>query len=222
MMYCACGRWTPALIVTGVSGSPARLLIAATILDGRRSSTRARLRISASWADHVFGKSSGQRRTIVPGAFVTSGTPFRSRISPRGASILIVLIWLFCAARRYSVPERTWSAQSRKKRTAKTATATTLRTARRTASLGVNRYGVSTRSSGGRNSAGRRRRGGTPVVLLKELHLADRLRYVPEVEHPAAEDEDRDRDQQVQQQSRRQRIEEDRAGRSALADHEPE
>src|SRR5215213_5405573 len=211
MMYCACGRWTPALMVTGVSGSPARVLIAATILAGRRLSTRARLRISASWADHVFGRSSGQRRTIVPGAFVTSGIPFRSRINPRGASILIVLIWLFCAARRYSVPERTWSAQSRKNSTAKTATATTLRTASRTASFGVNRYGVSTRSSGGRNSAGRSRRGGTRVVLLKELHLANRLGDVPELEHPAAEDEDRDRDQEVQQQGRRQRVEQDGA-----------
>jgi hypothetical protein len=74
----------------------------------------------------------------------------RSTIDPRGASRRTVLSWLFRAAFSYFVPERIWSDQSRRKRTAKTASAIVARIATRNAIFGVKRYGSSTRGSRGR------------------------------------------------------------------------
>src|SRR6476620_10173074 len=75
----------------------------------------------------------------------------RSTIVPRGASRRTVRIWLFSAAFSYLVPERIWSDQRRRKRTAKTASAIAARIATRSAIFGVKRYGSSTRGSRGSN-----------------------------------------------------------------------
>src|SRR5262245_10544163 len=56
----------------------------------------------------------------------------------------IVRSWLFCAAARYVSPDSTWSAQRRKKRTAKTKRTIAPSTPRRSAICGVIRYGPST------------------------------------------------------------------------------
>ena len=69
---------------------------------------------------------------------------------PLGASRRTVRIWLFSAAFSYFVPERIWSDQSRRKRTAKTTSATAARIATRSAIRGVKRYGSSILGSGGR------------------------------------------------------------------------
>ena len=61
----------------------------------------------------------------------TRTSPSRSRMSPRGAITLYSRVRLFFASARYSSPERTCRFQSRKKRTAKRATATPPSTATR-------------------------------------------------------------------------------------------
>ena len=103
-----------------------------------------------------------------------------STMFPRGASTWIVRTKFVFASSRYLVPESTCSAQSRRKSTAKTASATKPRIATRSASWGVSRYGSSTRGSAGRN---RRERGS----LAKEPHLVDAVEHVDGREEPARE-----------------------------------
>src|SRR5512132_2337944 len=140
--------------------------------------------------------------------FVTSSFPLRSRICPRGASIRTDRSWLSSAAWRYCGPERTCSAQSRKKSAPKTASATAPMIAIRSASWGVNRYGLSTRGSGGRNRF-EPVRGGR--VLAKEPHLRDALRLGREREQAPDERVHRQGQEQVQPDLRRQRVEQHHA-----------
>ena len=79
-----------------------------------------------------------------PGARARSGCrpatlPLRSRISPRGAWILISRMRLFFASARYSSPESTCRNQRRKKTAAKTTSAMPPRIATRSANCGVRR-----------------------------------------------------------------------------------
>src|SRR5215210_3111797 len=131
----------------------------------------------------------------MPSTLPTSTLPFRSRITPRRASIRIVRSWLFCAARRYCSPERTYSAHRRRNRIAKTASASAPRIANRNASLGVSRYGSTTLGSGGRKRDERR--------SAKEPDL--RPWPLGAAEEPADECVDRDREQQVEQDRRHER-----------------
>src|SRR4051812_24209851 len=66
----------------------------------------------------------------------TRTLPSRSRMSPRGAITLYSRVRLFLASARYCEPESTCRSQSRKKRTAKRATAMPPRTALRRARRG--------------------------------------------------------------------------------------
>src|SRR5579862_63534 len=166
---------------------------------------------SLRWAGQLFGRSAGQSSTRVPGTLLTSVWPSRSRIGPRGASIISVRTRLSFACERYLLTARTWSAQRRRKSTAKIASATAPRTPTRSASCGVRRYGSSTRGSGGRN-----RRGGE---LAKQPYLVDAVGQLVRWEEPAHERVDRQREDQVQQQVRRQGREE-HARRGRVAEHE--
>ena len=69
--------------------------------------------------------------------FSTSGWPWRSTISPRGACTFISRTRLFCAWASYLSPESTWRYQSRKKIRANITSATPPITATRKASCGV-------------------------------------------------------------------------------------
>src|SRR6266545_1053758 len=141
--------------------------------------------------------------------------PARSLIGPRGASMRTVRSWLFCAARRNWLPERTWRAQSRKKRTLNAASARKPRMPIRNASCGVSRNGPSTRGSGGRNLPGRSGTG----RLANELDL--RARLGPQ-EQPSSEGKDRESEEEIEHDARRQRVDEGDAGRSRVAKHEME
>src|SRR5207247_10926613 len=134
----------------------------------------------------------------------TTLRPFRSRIGPRNAGTRISRAWLFRAASRYVVPERTSSAHSRKKSAPKTASATAPTIAIRNASCGVRRYGSSTRGSGGRNLL-------LPArcpALAKEAHLADPTGGLTRREEPPAEAVDRQRQEDVEHDLLRQRVDE--------------
>src|ERR1044072_6927437 len=148
--------------------------------------------------------------------FVTSSWPLRSRIWPRGASIRTERSWLSSAAWRYCGPESTCSAHSRKKSTPKTARATAPRIPMRRASCGVNRYGLSTRGSGGRNRF-------EPVrgtrVLAKEPHLRGALRLRREREQAPRERVHREGQQQVQRDLCRQRVDQHALRGDGVAEH---
>src|SRR5215216_6680433 len=137
-----------------------------------------------------------QRWTAWPAALPTRTAPLRSRIGPRGACSRTVRSWLFCAACRYCGPERIWSAQRRRKSTAKTPSRITPRIASRNATCGVSRYGSATRGSGGRKRLDGER--GSPVpALAKESHRGEPLEPVRAAEEPADERVDRQREQQI-------------------------
>src|SRR5512133_204173 len=102
----------------------------------------------------------------------------------------MVRSWLFCAVRRYWSPESTWSAQRRRKRTAKAPIATVPSTPIRRAIWVVTRYGLSVRGSGGRNRRDLLRLP-FPLVLAKEAHLGRAVRPAHRPQHPARDRVDR-------------------------------
>ncbi len=132
-------RFTDSRTVTGVIGSFPIRLIPTSIWRTGTFSTIERRFSSARRACQVFGRSAGESWTAVPGTVATSGWPPPSKISPRCASIRTERIWLSWAAFRYRGPERTCSAQSRKKRIPNTTSATAARIPIRSASCGVKR-----------------------------------------------------------------------------------
>src|SRR5271170_124477 len=96
----------------------------------------------------------------------------------------IVRTRLSFASARYLSPESTWSAQRRRKSTAKMASATKPRIATRSASCGVSRYGSSTRGSDGRKRRDSR--------SAKEAHLVDTVVHVGRREEAPHERIDRE------------------------------
>src|SRR5919201_3814571 len=118
--------------------------------------------------------------------------------------------WLFCAARSSCSPLRTCNDQSRRKSVAKIATASVPRIPILSASLGVGRYGFSTRGSGGRNRREMTRLG-------NQAYLAGDPLARPE--QPSRHRVDGNRQDQVEENGWHDRSE-DRARRSALAEHE--
>src|SRR4029450_3677791 len=145
--------------------------------------------------------------TAVPARFCTMARPKRSTIGPRLASTRRVRSWLFSAAWRYCVPERTCRAQRRKKRTPKAASTRKPRIPMRNTIWAVRRYGASTRGSGGRKRPGL---GGIGRLAKLDLVRAPRLRRC---EQTAAECEDRDGEQQVEHDLGRECIDEGDARR---------
>src|SRR5215210_457113 len=146
--------------------------------------------------------------------------PERSRIVPRAASTRTVRTWFSCAACRYRSPASTSNAQSRRKSTAKTASASAPSTPTRIASCGVKRYGSATRGSGGRNRCEGERRSGNELAI--EAHLRDAVGRRDAPEHGPAEREDRRRDEQVQRDAGQERLEERAPRRHLLAEQEVE
>src|SRR4051812_2916725 len=159
--------------------------------------------------------SDGQSWTAVAGAFVTSGTPFRSKIRPRCAGTRTERYEFAWAWSTYFVPARTCNAQRRRKRAAKTTSRSTLRIATRTTMRGVGRYGSTTVSA----FASARRGGRAVVVLAKELHLGRVVAAVERPQQPAHERVD-GRGQDQVQHDRRHDAARDRARRRPLPEHE--
>src|SRR5204862_706518 len=118
--------------------------------------------------------------------------------------------WLFSAVFRYCEPESTCSAQSRRKSTPKTPSATTPRMATRSAIRGVNRQGSSMRGSGGM-----KRRDGTRDST-KQPHLL-RLEPLARAEEPAHERIDGGGQEEAEEHARQQPVDENRAGGAAVA-----
>src|SRR4029077_1191983 len=150
-------------------------------------------------AGHFFGMSAGHSSTRVPGTFSTSTCPLRSSTGPRGASSRSVRTRLSFATARYLSPARTCSAQRRKKRTAKTASARNARIATRNASCGVSRYASPTRGSPGRKRPGR-------AALAKETHLADTVAKLERREDPADQRVHRQREHEVEEKGKRKAV----------------
>src|SRR5262249_54674741 len=134
--------------------------------------------------------------------------------------------WLFTAACRYCGPERTCSAQSRKKRTPKTAIAAPPRIAICSAICGVSRKGSATPGVDGRNVRGpapfvggrrRRLRAGRTSVLAKQLHLLEAGRR--RAEEAAAKRVHRQRQDQVEDQLERKRVQKHPRGRGRVVEH---
>src|SRR4029453_2783250 len=131
-------------------------------------------------------------------------------MGPRSASVDLGWSRLSCAVRRNSFPERTWSDQSRTKRTPNAARTRNPRIPIRKRSCGVSRYGTSTRGSRGRKRPGRIGTG----RLANELHLR---RALGRLEQQLDEGEDREGQEQVERDRRGQLVDEGdfRAGGAA-------
>src|SRR5919106_1383620 len=154
----------------------------------------------------------------MPATFETTVRPCRSTIGPRGASTRTRRSWLFWAAFRYSSPERTWSDQRRRKRTANTMSATAPRTPTRSARPGVSRYGSRTRGSGGRNrSDGDRRSRYAPSD--NDLDLRRELPNDALVHDRADEQVDGEREHEVREQRRDENRHEREARDDVVAEH---
>src|SRR5436190_17330479 len=177
---------------TGVIGSLRCRRIVTPICDSGTSRTRASRWSSPTRCARSRGRSDSRTCTSVPARFVTRTCPNSSRIGPRGAWTRTVRSWLFCAARRYCEPDSTCRAQSRRKRTAKTASASIPSTPMRSARAGVRRYGSCARGSGGRNRRDRTR-------LAKELDLPHAVAPLARAEDAAHERVDREREQNVEE-----------------------
>src|SRR4029450_4824474 len=138
----------------------------------------------------------------------------RSTIVPRGASRRTVLSWLFSAAFSYFVPERIWSDQSRRKRTAKTPSAIAARIATRNAIFGVKRYGSSTRGSRGRKRPAR----GAVGLLANRVDPLDALAAVGLADDEAREAVDGPGQDQVEDDPLEERRPEHRSRRGGLTE----
>src|SRR5207249_9648641 len=119
----------------------------------------------------------------VDGVFVTSGTPLRSRIRPRGAGNRRTRNEFACAWATYFWPASTCSAHSRRKSAAKIASRTPPRIATRSASFGVTRYGSTTDLPRRGSLRGAR----SVVVLAKQLHLRCVITVGTRTQKPACE-----------------------------------
>src|SRR4051794_30555126 len=206
---------TSCFTVTGVNGSRRpRMTARATRMYGtstrRASRCSSRIRVALS-----FGRSLGQTWIAVPATLETSTRPLRSRIGPRGACTRTVRSWLFWAARRYSVPFRTCSAQSRSSSTAKTVSVSIPRTPIRSAIRGVRRYGSAVRGSGGRNRRDLER-------SAKQPDLGGALGPLGRRQDPPDRGVHRECDQEVEEDGRHERVDEHGAGRGVLPEHEVE
>src|SRR5579864_6459961 len=154
----------------------------------------------------------------VAGAFVTSATPFRSTICPRGACTRTVRNELAAAWFTYFVPASTCSAQRRSKRTAKMTSIATPRTLTRRRRLELGRYGSTTLLLRGRK---RFERGRSPaaVVLAKELHLGGEVGALAGAKKEADQRVHRRGEHEVHHDRRREASHHS-ARRCALAEHE--
>src|SRR3954452_11152992 len=117
--------------------------------------------------------------------FVASGLPLRATIVPRGAGRRTARNDWACAWSTYFVPARTCNAHRRRKSAAKTPSTIAPITATRTERRCVTRYGSTTVSAV--SARGGRRRGGSVVVLAKELHLRREVATVERAQHTADE-----------------------------------
>src|ERR687896_1047470 len=158
----------------------------------------------------LSGRRSGESLTAWPTRLRTSTRPSRSTISPRGACTLISRSWLFFASATYLSPDSTCRYQSRKKMTAKAASAMPPTIATRTASCGV---------SVGRRSLSR-------YIAALDLHapqaeragLARRLPAAPDLERVARQGRPQELADPGEDGEGEQRVQQD--GHHHVAQHE--